>query len=227
MHRTTPWNPILYAMLCGCQMSNGAMTDYHHLVTLNYQHVLVFSFQYLSSDQINTEILLVVCLERMDESVDGVLTILCNHAFHANCLIKWGDSTCPVCRCVQTPELAESSVCMECEGTEALWICLICGHVGCGRFVLIEIITFFYRRADNRWKSFASPKKILENKENPQIPRNSKNSLKIRKKILWNSRKYVREVSTTFYSCFNHIQIWSNIGTTFTYYLKMAKRCTS
>lgn len=70
----------------------------------------------------------------MDESVDSVLTILCNHAFHANCLIKWGDSTCPVCRCVQTPELTESSVCMECEGTEALWICLICGHVGCGRY---------------------------------------------------------------------------------------------
>lgn len=75
-----------------------------------------------------------VCLERMDESVDGVLTILCNHAFHANCLSKWGDSTCPVCRCAQTPELTESSVCMECEGTEALWICLICGHVGCGRY---------------------------------------------------------------------------------------------
>ncbi|XP_055381060.1 BRCA1-associated protein [Condylostylus longicornis] len=75
-----------------------------------------------------------VCLERMDESVDGVLTILCNHAFHANCLIKWGDSTCPVCRHVQTPELMENSVCMECEGNEALWICLICGHVGCGRY---------------------------------------------------------------------------------------------
>lgn len=75
-----------------------------------------------------------VCLERMDESVDGILTILCNHAFHANCLIKWCDSTCPVCRCVQTPELAESSVCMECEDTEGLWICLICGHVGCGRY---------------------------------------------------------------------------------------------
>lgn len=75
-----------------------------------------------------------VCLERMDESVDGILTILCNHAFHANCLIKWGDSTCPVCRCVQTPELTESSVCMECEDKEGLWICLICGHVGCGRY---------------------------------------------------------------------------------------------
>lgn len=75
-----------------------------------------------------------VCLERMDESVDGVLTILCNHTFHASCLVKWCDSTCPICRYVQTPELTQSSVCMECEGTEALWICLICGHVGCGRY---------------------------------------------------------------------------------------------
>lgn len=33
-----------------------------------------------------------VCLERMDESVDGILTILCNHSFHSNCLQKWGDS---------------------------------------------------------------------------------------------------------------------------------------
>lgn len=79
-----------------------------------------------------------VCLERMDESVDGVLTILCNHAFHASCLEKWGDSTCPVCRCVQSPETAETSECESC-GTgapspDALWICLICGHVGCGRY---------------------------------------------------------------------------------------------
>lgn len=77
-----------------------------------------------------------VCLERMDESVDGVLTILCNHAFHSNCLVKWGDATCPVCRCVQTPELTEGSVCMQCEvdALSNLWICLICGHVGCGRY---------------------------------------------------------------------------------------------
>ncbi|GJQ78114.1 hypothetical protein Trydic_g2452 [Trypoxylus dichotomus] len=79
-----------------------------------------------------------VCLERMDESIDGVLTILCNHAFHASCLEKWGDSTCPVCRCVQSPEQAENSECDRCGKTgpspDALWICLICGHVGCGRY---------------------------------------------------------------------------------------------
>ncbi|XP_046386167.1 BRCA1-associated protein [Ischnura elegans] len=76
-----------------------------------------------------------VCLERMDESVDGILTILCNHSFHGSCLSKWGDYTCPVCRFVQTPEMAADSRCFECQSSESLWICLICGHVGCGRYV--------------------------------------------------------------------------------------------
>lgn len=79
-----------------------------------------------------------VCLERMDESVDGVLTILCNHTFHSNCLEQWSDSTCPVCRFVQSPEQTENSECEQCGKTgpspDALWICLICGHIGCGRY---------------------------------------------------------------------------------------------
>lgn len=33
-----------------------------------------------------------VCLERMDESVDGILTILCNHSFHSRCLAGWSDT---------------------------------------------------------------------------------------------------------------------------------------
>lgn len=76
-----------------------------------------------------------VCLERMDESVDGILTILCNHSFHGNCLTKWGDTSCPVCRYVQTPETIPDNQCQECHSSESLWICLICGYVGCGRYV--------------------------------------------------------------------------------------------
>ncbi|XP_037292759.1 BRCA1-associated protein isoform X1 [Manduca sexta] len=107
-----------------------------------------------------------VCLERMDESVAGVLSVQCAHAFHAECLARWADARCPVCRCAQTPEPRARAHCDQCQlqegdavttdeaggeetrenisgvaegmldGVEAgtLWICLICGHVGCGRY---------------------------------------------------------------------------------------------
>ncbi|KAM3874097.1 BRCA1-associated protein [Diretmus argenteus] len=76
-----------------------------------------------------------VCLERMDESVNGVLTTLCNHSFHSQCLQRWDDASCPVCRYCQTPEPVEENKCFECGVQENLWICLICGHIGCGRYV--------------------------------------------------------------------------------------------
>ncbi|XP_061382221.1 BRCA1-associated protein isoform X1 [Danaus plexippus] len=98
-----------------------------------------------------------VCLERMDESVAGVLSVQCSHSFHADCLVRWSDARCPVCRCAQTPEPRERAVCLQCEieggpieeggpmgegegagealeSYGSLWICLICGHVGCGRY---------------------------------------------------------------------------------------------
>ncbi|ELU05344.1 hypothetical protein CAPTEDRAFT_170729 [Capitella teleta] len=75
-----------------------------------------------------------VCLESMDESVEGILTILCNHSFHCSCLAKWGDTTCPICRYIQTPENVTDNCCFQCTSQEELWICLICGHVGCGRY---------------------------------------------------------------------------------------------
>lgn len=80
-----------------------------------------------------------VCLERMDESVQGILTILCNHSFHGKCLDQWYDSSCPVCRYCQTPECLPDSRCFQCGSQsttqDTLWICLICGHIGCGRYV--------------------------------------------------------------------------------------------
>ncbi|OWF44883.1 BRCA1-associated protein-like [Mizuhopecten yessoensis] len=84
-----------------------------------------------------------VCLERMDESVDGVLTILCNHAFHTKCLEQWGDTSCPVCRYSQTPEESANHRCMKCSSQESLWICLICGHIGCGRYVGLHAYKHF------------------------------------------------------------------------------------
>jgi len=73
-----------------------------------------------------------VCLERLDQDPGGVLTTICNHSFHCSCISKWTDSSCPVCRyCQQQPE---KSMCSICGTSENLWICVICGHVGCGRY---------------------------------------------------------------------------------------------
>ncbi|CAB3411216.1 unnamed protein product [Caenorhabditis bovis] len=72
-----------------------------------------------------------VCLEKMDESV---LAILCNHTFHALCLEQWADNTCPVCRYIQSPEVVAEQRCNDCGQSSDLWICLICGNIGCGRY---------------------------------------------------------------------------------------------
>lgn len=73
-----------------------------------------------------------VCLERLDQHISGILTTVCNHSFHSSCISKWTDSSCPVCRYCQ--EQAEKSTCTICSTSENLWICVICGFVGCGRY---------------------------------------------------------------------------------------------
>ncbi|EXX79614.1 Etp1p [Rhizophagus irregularis DAOM 197198w] len=74
----------------------------------------------------------------MDASVTGLLTILCQHTFHCDCLSKWGDSSCPVCRYSQKRNYYDTSLeqneCGVCRATENLWICLVCGNIGCGRY---------------------------------------------------------------------------------------------
>ncbi|KAJ4408365.1 hypothetical protein N0V91_003369 [Didymella pomorum] len=82
-----------------------------------------------------------VCLERMDETT-GLLTILCQHVFHCACLEKWRGSGCPVCRYTQNDafmtqhgiEGDAENACKNCGATENLWICVICGNIGCGRY---------------------------------------------------------------------------------------------
>ncbi|KAJ1724686.1 hypothetical protein LPJ53_001047 [Coemansia erecta] len=90
-----------------------------------------------------------VCLEPLD---GPLLTIMCRHTFHARCLGRWGDGACPVCRGRQAgafvdheaaaaralgglaAHAAGDSQCQQCGRTDDLWICLVCGSVGCGRY---------------------------------------------------------------------------------------------
>lgn len=89
-----------------------------------------------------------VCLERMDET-NGLMTIPCSHVFHCTCLQNWKGAGCPVCRFTNTSHNADSdpsdphaqpfgsgvsNLCSVCDCTDDLWICLICGYVGCGRY---------------------------------------------------------------------------------------------
>lgn len=83
-----------------------------------------------------------VCLEKMDGDVTGLITIPCQHTFHCQCLDKWKNSRCPVCRYSSLRlsrdsirrQSNESNSCSSCDEHENLWICLICGNIGCGRY---------------------------------------------------------------------------------------------
>lgn len=77
------------------------------------------------------------------------MTIPCSHVFHCTCLQSWKGAGCPVCRFANNSQGASSdpsnpyaqpfgshisNLCSVCDCTDDLWICLICGYVGCGRY---------------------------------------------------------------------------------------------
>lgn len=83
-----------------------------------------------------------VCLERMDSETTGLITIPCQHTFHCHCLDAWKNSKCPVCRYSSfrltrdslIKKAGDSPKCTICGDKSNLWICLICGNIGCGRY---------------------------------------------------------------------------------------------
>jgi BRCA1-associated protein len=93
-----------------------------------------------------------VCLERLDSTITGLVTLPCAHTFDCDCLRKWGDSRCPVCRVshllLSSASASNSNIkgengrleatrltnCASCGNDVNNWICVVCGVVGCGRY---------------------------------------------------------------------------------------------
>ncbi|CDP10438.1 unnamed protein product [Coffea canephora] len=73
-----------------------------------------------------------ICLERLDQDTSGIQSTLCDHSFYCSCVSKWTYLSCQVCRLCQQQD--EKPTCAVCETLENLWVCLICGFVGCARY---------------------------------------------------------------------------------------------
>ena len=67
-----------------------------------------------------------------DPRTTSVLTTVCNHSFHMDCLLQWQDSPCPVCRYDHSGLNEALSQCHVCGTTQHNYVCLICGVVSCG-----------------------------------------------------------------------------------------------
>eukprot|EP01125_Pyxidicula_operculata_P009452 TRINITY_DN3119_c0_g3_i1.p1 TRINITY_DN3119_c0_g3~~TRINITY_DN3119_c0_g3_i1.p1 ORF type:complete len:525 (+),score=122.74 TRINITY_DN3119_c0_g3_i1:922-2496(+) len=90
------------------------------------------------------------CLERVDASVSGILTVVCQHLFHCACVTRWRENNnCRSCRIISSlspPQLNTRSeksdtpvpnvdiMCNSCNIKENLWICLVCAFIGCSRY---------------------------------------------------------------------------------------------
>ncbi|CAI0542831.1 unnamed protein product [Linum tenue] len=73
-----------------------------------------------------------ICLERLDPDTSGIVSTLCDHSFQCSCTSKWTYLSCQVCRYCQQED--EKPTCAVCDTLENLWVCLLCGFVGCGRY---------------------------------------------------------------------------------------------
>ncbi|KAG5512301.1 hypothetical protein JKF63_07824 [Porcisia hertigi] len=73
-----------------------------------------------------------ICLDPLYPS--ACVTTLCQHSFHLSCyaLLPSGSAECPLCR-FSVYDLLNDARCRVCGTYEDLWVCLICGHVACGR----------------------------------------------------------------------------------------------
>lgn len=94
-------------------------------------------YKYLPKDK-NYSILpnCIICLKRLERSVSGLRTISCKDLYHLCCRKSCNilSSGCSICSVLNSCSGSQKYLCDECGGSDNLWICLICGNLGCGRY---------------------------------------------------------------------------------------------
>ena len=78
---------------------------------------------------------------------------LCYASVTSHCLLV------ATARFAQTPEAAADNACFECQSHESLWICLVCGHVGCGRYVERHAFAHFQVSLDVQYTAATQAKR--------------------------------------------------------------------
>jgi len=87
-----------------------------------------------------------LCLEAIATSCPRSFTSCCSHVFHINCISKLTGAQCPICRFQHDASPLTFTECSQCRwqnrdreaasgdgsGPGDLWVCLVCGFIGCG-----------------------------------------------------------------------------------------------
>ena len=84
------------------------------------------------------------CLERLDKDTTGLHTVGCSHLTACDCDL-WLGTTCMCCALVA----GAACSCELCGQRDNLWVCMVCGHVGCARYANEHAVAHFRRTGHN------------------------------------------------------------------------------
>ena len=94
-----------------------------------------FSYEYdINNHGVEDIRICTICLEDIGKKSklknDGLIYVLCGHAFHLECFVGMDDNKCPICRYYLSPY--NIVTCEYCFQEKDLWVCLVCGKIFCG-----------------------------------------------------------------------------------------------
>ena len=139
----TTMKPATYALIVRLSDAAAAQRYYElydkkpftSLISNDILYVLYCHGHTMQWPSISADETCVVCLESLSpHASQPAITSDCGHHFHLSCYAGLQEPNCPICR---HSIVDAHTVCEEpgCPHNTSLWMCLICGHIGCGRLL--------------------------------------------------------------------------------------------